>query len=342
MAAAASARASEPGGRAHGAPRRRPATSSAAEGSGLRLPGLAGRAAGGAAARRSRSNRTVARSTPETPSTSAWWVLKISAKRSSSSPSTSQLSHSGLERSSCWEAIRAASGSSCSSLPGRGQRGVADVVLEVEARVVDPQRAAGLQRRGGELLAVARHQMQAPADVVEVVVEGRRRALEEEHAADVHVRGRAFLVQEGGVGRGQAVEMLLGHAMPTSTEHQARTGAVIAGRLQLCALHCRRCRSGKAAARRAARLLRRRRPRRPDGRARARALRRAGVRAQGDRPQQARGRAAARPRRGLRRLRDRGARGGDRGVLRPRRRPQRARQRPRARACTRSTPPARW
>ena len=57
----------------------------------------------------------------------------------------------------------------------------------------------------------------------------------------------------------------------------------------------------EAPARGAARLLRGRRPRRADRRARARALRRAGLRAQGDRPQQARRRAAARARRDLRR-----------------------------------------
>ena len=54
------------------------------------------------------------------PSTSAWWVLEISANRSPSSPSTSQFSHSGLSRSSGWEAIREASRNSCSSLPGDG------------------------------------------------------------------------------------------------------------------------------------------------------------------------------------------------------------------------------
>ena len=53
--------------------------------------------------------------------------------------------------------------------PGRRQRGVADVVLEVEVRVVDPQRPAGLERRRRELLPVARDEVQPSADVVEVV-----------------------------------------------------------------------------------------------------------------------------------------------------------------------------
>ena len=68
----------------------------------------------------SRSNSTVARSTPEMPSTSEWWVFEISANRPPSSPSTSQFSHSGLARSSGWDAIREVSRNSCSSVPGGG------------------------------------------------------------------------------------------------------------------------------------------------------------------------------------------------------------------------------
>ena len=68
----------------------------------------------------SASNSTVARSTPEIPSTSAWCVLEISAKRLPSSPCTSHVSHSGLARSSCCEWMRAASERSCSSEPGDG------------------------------------------------------------------------------------------------------------------------------------------------------------------------------------------------------------------------------
>ena len=51
------------------------------------------------------------------------------------------------------------------SVPGAGSARVAHVVLEVEARVVDPERPAGLERREGELLAVARDEVQARADV---------------------------------------------------------------------------------------------------------------------------------------------------------------------------------
>ena len=60
-------------------------------------------------------------STPETPSTSAWWLLVTSAKRPSSTLSISHISHSGFERSRRWEKTRAARIRSCSSLPGAGR-----------------------------------------------------------------------------------------------------------------------------------------------------------------------------------------------------------------------------
>jgi hypothetical protein len=59
-------------------------------------------------------------STPETPSTSAWCVLLIIAKRLPSSPCTSHSSQSGFERSRRWEKIRPASWRSCSVEPGLG------------------------------------------------------------------------------------------------------------------------------------------------------------------------------------------------------------------------------
>ena len=55
-----------------------------------------------------------------TPSTMQWWTFESSAQRSSSSPSTIQISQSGFERSRCWEKTRAAVARSCSSVPGEG------------------------------------------------------------------------------------------------------------------------------------------------------------------------------------------------------------------------------
>jgi predicted protein tyrosine phosphatase len=82
---------------------------------------------------------------------------------------------------------------------GARQRGVAHVVLEVEARVVDPALAAEPTGRDRELLAIARHEVQPAADVLEHVLVTRRRAGEARDRADVHVRRIALLVQEGGV-----------------------------------------------------------------------------------------------------------------------------------------------
>ncbi len=67
-----------------------------------------------------RSKRTVARSTPAIPSIIAWWAFVSRPKLPSSSPSMSHISHSGLERSSCWENTRATRFWSCSWLPGDG------------------------------------------------------------------------------------------------------------------------------------------------------------------------------------------------------------------------------
>ena len=68
-----------------------------------------------------RSNSTVAMSTPETPSTSAWCVFDTIANRLRVRPWTSHSSHSGFVRSSCCEKTRAARLRSCSSEPGEGR-----------------------------------------------------------------------------------------------------------------------------------------------------------------------------------------------------------------------------
>src|SRR4051812_48595770 len=57
------------------------------------------------------------------------------------------------------------------------ERGMAHVVLEVERRVVDPQRPSHLEAREGELLAVARHAAQPRGDVLEEVLTPGRRSL---------------------------------------------------------------------------------------------------------------------------------------------------------------------
>ena len=80
---------------------------------------------------------------------------------------------------------------SSSSPPGSGSAGVADVVGEVEVDVVRPERPARLQRRHDEALAEARHLVEAAADVLDQVDVERRRPLEDQDRADVHVARRA-------------------------------------------------------------------------------------------------------------------------------------------------------
>ena len=143
-------------------------------------------------------------STPETPSTSAWWLLPMIAKRSSVRPSTSHSSQSGLLRSSCWEKIRAAEVAQLLVGARRRQRGLAHVVVEVEVRVVDPDRPALVEGDEAQLLAEARHQVQARADVVAELGVGRRRALEDAGRGDVHVGAGALHVEEGGIESGQS------------------------------------------------------------------------------------------------------------------------------------------
>jgi hypothetical protein len=87
---------------------------------------------------------------------------------------------------------------------------VAHVVARVEVRVVDPLRTALPERDVGELLAVARHDVQPVVDrAYEVLVRGRL-AGEDEDRRDVHVRAARFEIQERGV---QAAETVaVGHA----------------------------------------------------------------------------------------------------------------------------------
>ena len=92
-------------------------SSFAEPGSGWALHGSAGPTGAGS---RAVSNSTVVMSTPEIPSTSAWWVLAITAKRLPERDWTSQISHNGLWRSSRCENSRPARRFSAASSAGFG------------------------------------------------------------------------------------------------------------------------------------------------------------------------------------------------------------------------------
>ena len=94
---------------------------------------------------------------------------------------------------------------------GAGQRGVADVEADVEVRIVHPHRPALIEGHEGQPLAVARDEVQPAGDLLDQLVVGRRLALEDHAAGDVHVRGVALEVQEGAVEPGQAVG--IGHGL---------------------------------------------------------------------------------------------------------------------------------
>ena len=88
---------------------------------------------------------------------------------------------------------------------GPGKRGRPHVKANVEAVIVDPHRAALIQRDPGQALAVARHEVEPGLDVLDEVVVGGRRALENQHRGDVQ-RGRLVLeMQEGSVEWSEAV-----------------------------------------------------------------------------------------------------------------------------------------
>ena len=108
-----------------------------------RAPGLryghAPRPARGRAARSSSP-------TPAIPSTMQWWILKMSAHRSSSRPSDQPrlpqgaVAVEGLRHEPAHELVQRR------RRPRGRQRGVPHVVVEVEVRVVDPDRSAQLER----------------------------------------------------------------------------------------------------------------------------------------------------------------------------------------------------
>ena len=152
-----------------------------------------------------RSMTTASRSVPATPSTSAWWVLDRIAQRPSSSPSTTQISHSGFERSSCWAIDAPDELSQFALAAGRRQGSVAEVVLDVEVRVVHPHRAPELERDEPHSLAVARHEVELGVDHVDDVGERWRRAFEDGDRCDVHVGHVVLDVEERRIQRAQSV-----------------------------------------------------------------------------------------------------------------------------------------
>ncbi len=179
------------------------AISVAALGSGRGNHGGGG--SGGGAGSAAASNSTVAMSTPETPSTRQWCVFVIIAKRP---PSTLVDQPDLPQRLAAVQPLGEHAPGQVAQLleaGGLGQRGVAHVVAGVEVRVVDPHRPRLGERRERELLAVARHEVQARVELLDELVVAGRLALEQQARADVHVRAGVLEREEGGVEAGEAV-----------------------------------------------------------------------------------------------------------------------------------------
>ena len=87
----------------------------------------------------------------------------------------------------------------------RRQRGVPQVVPEVEVRVIDPHRAAQIERDEAHLLAVARHERELAGDEVGEVAVVRGRSLEDPDRTDVHMVRVVLDVQERCVQRAHAI-----------------------------------------------------------------------------------------------------------------------------------------
>ena len=165
-----------------------------------------------AASRHPAPSSSVMTSMLATPSTSAWCVLDTSPKRgppavSGASPSTSVSSHSGRSRSS-----RRPSSSPGQPLaarpspPGAGRTSRRDVPAQVEARVVDPFRAALAERHVGQLPPAGAGRGAAGRRSPAASSSQRRRlAREDEDRGHVHVGATDLEVQEGVVERAQAI-----------------------------------------------------------------------------------------------------------------------------------------
>ncbi len=115
---------------------------------------------------------------------------------------------------------------------GGGQRRVAQVVLDVEMRVVHPDRASQLEGNGADLLAVARDEVELGIHHGDDVAERRRGALEDGDRGNVHVGHVVLDVEERGVQRAQAIRAHATLPSAVSPRPHATTACVLAPGVQ--------------------------------------------------------------------------------------------------------------
>jgi len=82
---------------------------------------------------------------------------------------------------------------------------MAEVVLEVEVLVVDPDRPSQLERHEADALAITRDEVELRLDHVDEVSEGWLRPFEDGDRPDVHMGDVVLHMQERRVQRTQAV-----------------------------------------------------------------------------------------------------------------------------------------
>ncbi len=82
-----------------------------------------------------------------------------------------------------------------------------DVEGDVEVRVIDPHRSPLVERNEREPLAVARHEMQPPDDLLDELLVDRRGAVKDHAAGHVHVRRVPLEMQEGAIEPSQPVRI---------------------------------------------------------------------------------------------------------------------------------------
>ena len=107
------------------------------------------------------SKRTVVMSTPETPSTRQWWLLVDEREAAALDPVDQPHLPQRLRAVEALGEDPGRQGPQLLLVAGGRERGVADVVVEVELRVVDPLRPALAERDEAQLLAEAGDQVQA-------------------------------------------------------------------------------------------------------------------------------------------------------------------------------------
>ena len=100
---------------------------------------------------------------------------------------------------------------------GRRDRGVADVVQDLEVGIVDPDGSSDARRREADLLAVTRHERELGRDEADNLAVRRRGTLEHRNGPDVHRVGPVLDVEERRVLHAHRV-----HGVPSRRERGRR------------------------------------------------------------------------------------------------------------------------